>query len=86
MSKLNTSGRSYYVCKPCYHGELPSASQQSATVASLQSHDADCRCPACAVKSEGTPATSGLTGASSAVGATPAAVTPKKTFQVKSTL
>ena len=21
VSKLNTSGRSYYVCKPCYHGE-----------------------------------------------------------------
>ena len=23
ISKLNASGRSYYVCKPCYHGETP---------------------------------------------------------------
>ena len=22
ISKLNTSGRTYYVCKPCYHGEM----------------------------------------------------------------
>ncbi|KAK2152612.1 hypothetical protein LSH36_323g03140 [Paralvinella palmiformis] len=38
ISKLNTSGRTYYVCKPCYHGEVPSA--------------LDHRCPQCNIKFE----------------------------------
>ena len=57
VSKLNTSGRTYYVCKPCYHGDLPaavtsSAQPQSHDLGELRSHDRDCRCPSCAVKCE----------------------------------
>ena len=36
ISKLNTSGRTYYVCKPCYHGEMAS----------------EHRCSTCSVKFE----------------------------------
>ena len=43
VSKLNASGRTYYVCKPCYHGEAPlhtcsQCSEKFATAHLLEAH------------------------------------------------
>ncbi|XP_055891595.1 zinc finger protein 423-like isoform X3 [Biomphalaria glabrata] len=43
VSKLNSSGRTYYVCKPCYHGEAPlhtcsQCSEKFATGQLLEAH------------------------------------------------
>ena len=43
VSKLNSSGRTYYVCKPCYHGEAPlhtcsQCSEKFATAHMLETH------------------------------------------------
>lgn len=43
VSKLNSSGRTYYVCKPCYHGEsplftCPQCSDKFASRAQLEAH------------------------------------------------
>ncbi|RUS75432.1 hypothetical protein EGW08_016811, partial [Elysia chlorotica] len=43
VSKLNASGRTYYVCKPCYHGEAPlhtcsQCSEKFATAQLLEAH------------------------------------------------
>ncbi|KAK7500297.1 hypothetical protein BaRGS_00008520 [Batillaria attramentaria] len=43
VSKLNASGRTYYVCKPCYHGEsplytCPQCSEKFASRAQLEAH------------------------------------------------
>ncbi|XP_059171122.1 zinc finger protein 423-like isoform X2 [Physella acuta] len=43
VSKLNSSGRTYYVCKPCYHGEAPlhtcsQCSEKFATAQLLETH------------------------------------------------
>ncbi|KAL8559761.1 hypothetical protein ACOMHN_002294 [Nucella lapillus] len=45
VSKLNSSGRTYYVCKPCYHGEsplhtCPQCSEKFASKAQLDAHTA----------------------------------------------
>lgn len=45
VSKLNASGRTYYVCKPCYHGESPlhtcsQCSEKFASKAQLDAHTA----------------------------------------------
>ncbi|PVD21047.1 hypothetical protein C0Q70_19213 [Pomacea canaliculata] len=45
VSKLNSSGRTYYVCKPCYHGEsplytCPQCSDKFASRAQLEAHAA----------------------------------------------
>lgn len=45
VSKLNSSGRTYYVCKPCYHGESPlhtcsQCSEKFASKAQLDAHTA----------------------------------------------
>ncbi|XP_076470064.1 zinc finger protein 423-like [Babylonia areolata] len=45
VSKLNASGRTYYVCKPCYHGEsplhtCPQCSEKFASKAQLDAHAA----------------------------------------------
>ncbi|GFO07026.1 hypothetical protein PoB_003353100 [Plakobranchus ocellatus] len=44
VSKLNASGRTYYVCKPCYHGEAPlhtcsQCSEKFATAHLLEAHE-----------------------------------------------
>ena len=82
VSKLNTSGRTYYVCKPCYHGDLPPAAAVAVTSSSsslsqphdameyTRSHDPDCRCPSCVVKCE-----------NELLPTTTATPTNKKTFQ-----
>ncbi|GFR69761.1 zinc finger protein 423-like [Elysia marginata] len=43
VAKLNASGRTYYVCKPCYHGEAPlhtcsQCSEKFATAQLLEAH------------------------------------------------
>ncbi|ELU11801.1 hypothetical protein CAPTEDRAFT_220354 [Capitella teleta] len=42
ISKLNSSGRAYYVCKPCYHGEVdyrcPTCNASLESKAALESH------------------------------------------------
>ncbi|CAL1541089.1 unnamed protein product [Lymnaea stagnalis] len=56
VSKLNSSGRTYYVCKPCYHGEAPlhtcsQCSEKFATAqlldAHMQTHKASFQCIKC---------------------------------------
>ena len=54
ITKLNSSGRSYYVCKPCYHGELTPVGASTSAAASMTSSQspANHRCPVCDVKFE----------------------------------
>ena len=57
VSKLNSSGRTYYVCKPCYHGESPlhtcsQCSEKFASKAQLDAHMATHSSPPAAAPSK----------------------------------
>jgi len=59
VSKLNSSGRTYYVCKPCYHGESPlhtcsQCSEKFASKAQLDAHMATHSSPSAAASSKST--------------------------------